>query len=75
MRRAEDFFGDPSSPVYRQVSMEVIDYRGERGYFPRRAGCCLWWRVRESKDYCSGCILLSREQQDLEFRKTLEDQA
>lgn len=75
MRRAEDFFGDPSSPVYRQVSMEVIEHRGKWGYFPRRAGCCLWWRVRESKEHCSGCILLSREEQDLEFRKTLEDQA
>ncbi|MFQ6031130.1 MAG: IucA/IucC family C-terminal-domain containing protein, partial [Dehalococcoidia bacterium] len=66
VRDAEAFFGDPSSPAYRQVTMEVIEHRGKRGYFARRAGCCLWWRV--SKDYCSGCILLPREEQDARFR-------
>ena len=72
LRRAEAFFGDPSSPVYRQVSMELIEHQGRQGYFARRAGCCLWWRA--AQDYCSGCVLLSREEQDSRFRKILEGQ-
>ena len=70
LRRAEAFFGDPSSPVYRQVSMELIEHQGGQGYFARRAGCCLWWRA--AQDYCSGCVLLSREEQDARFRELLE---
>lgn len=73
VRNAEAFFGDPSSPAYRQVSMEVIEHRGTRGYFARRAGCCLWWRGERTKNYCSGCILLSRDQQDAQFRGMLEE--
>ena len=72
VRKAEQFFGDPSSPAYRQVTMDIIEHRGKRGYFARRAGCCLWWRVESSRDYCSGCILLSREEQDARFRDMLE---
>lgn len=72
VRNAEAFFGDPSSPAYRQVSMEFIEHRGQRGYFARRAGCCLWWRGDDSKDYCSGCILLPREEQDARFRDMME---
>ena len=70
---AEAFFRDPSSPAYRQVTMEVIEHQGNRGYFARRAGCCLWWRGGGSKNYCSGCILLSREQQDAQFREMLDE--
>ena len=66
------FFEDPSSPVYRQVSMEVFDHQGKQGFFSRRAGCCLWWRTEKSSDFCSNCILLTREQQDTRFRQTLE---
>ena len=71
VRDAEAFFGDPSSPAYRQVTMQVIEHRGKRGYFARRAGCCLWWRGEGTKVYCSGCILLSREEQDAQFREML----
>ena len=72
VRDAGDFFGDPSSPVYRQVAMEVFAHQGKQGFFSRRAGCCLWWRSERSNDYCSNCILLSREQQDTQFRQILE---
>ena len=71
-RDAGAFFGDPSSPVYRQVTMEVFAHQGKQGFFSRRAGCCLWWRSEGSKDYCSNCILLSRAGQDERFRKILE---
>lgn len=74
VQKAEAFFGDPSSPVYRQINMSMIEHRGNRGYFARRAGCCLWWRAREPKEYCSGCVLLSREEQDSRFREILESQ-
>ncbi len=66
---ADAFFGDPSSPVYRQLAMEVFAHRGELGLFSRRAGCCLYWRTN---DFCSNCILLSHEQQDTRFREMLE---
>lgn len=69
---ADAFFGDSSSPVYRQVTTEIFSHQGKSGFFSRRAGCCLWWRTEQSNDYCSNCILLSREQQDTRFRKTLE---
>jgi hypothetical protein len=72
---ADAFFGDPSSPVYRQVTMEIFDHQGKTGFFSRRSGCCLWWRTDQSNDYCSNCVLLSREQQDTRFRKTLERRA
>ena len=69
---AEAFFGDPSSPVYQQVTMEEFAHQGKRGFFSRRAGCCLWWRGEMSNDFCSNCILLSREEQDQKFREMLE---
>ena len=72
VRDANTFFGDPSSPVYRQVTMEVFAHQGKLGLFSRRAGCCLWWRSERSDDYCSNCILLSQEQQDERFRQILE---
>ena len=71
VRTAEAFFRDPSSPVYRQVTMEVIEHRGKLGFFSRRVGCCLWWRVEKTGGYCAGCILLSREEQDARFREIL----
>ncbi len=71
-RDAGAFFGDPSSPVYREVTMEVFAHRGKQGFFSRRAGCCLWWRTERSNDYCSNCILFTREQQDTRFRQILE---
>jgi len=72
VRDAEAFFGDPSSPVYRQVTMEVFTHQGKQGLVSRRAGCCLWWRTEKPNDFCSNCILLTREQQDARFRRTLE---
>jgi hypothetical protein len=75
LEAADAFFGDPSSPVYRQVAMEIFSHQGKTGFFSRRAGCCLWWRTEQSNDYCSNCVLLSREQQDTRFRKTLERRA
>lgn len=72
VRDAADFFGDLTSPVYREVTMEVFRHQGKQGFYSRRAGCCLWWRTDEAKDYCSNCVLLSREQQDARFRQNLE---
>ena len=71
VENAQRFFGDPSSPAYREVTMEVFEHQGKRGFFARRAGCCLWWRGEETREYCSGCILLSRTQQDEQFREML----
>ena len=72
LRDAETFFGDPSSPIYRQVSMEVIEHEGRSGFFARRAGCCLVWRTRGDNGYCSNCILQSREEQTRQFTEMLE---
>ncbi len=72
VRSAEAFFGDQSSPVYRQVTLEVVEHGGKRGYFTRRSGCCLLWRAEKSNGYCSDCILLTREQQDQRIRQILE---
>ena len=71
-KHADAFFGDPSSPVYRQLAMEVFGHRGKLGLFSRRSGCCLYWRTEKSSDFCSNCILLTREQQDTRFRETLD---
>ena len=71
LRAAETFFGDPSSLIYRQVSMEVIEHEGRSGFFARRAGCCLVWRTREGNGYCSNCILQSREEQTRQFTEML----
>jgi hypothetical protein len=72
LRDAKTFFEDPTSLVYQQVSMEVVEHRGKRGFFARRAGCCLVWRTRRSNGYCSNCILQPREQQDQQFREMLK---
>ena len=72
LRDAENFFGDPSSLIYRQVSMEVIEHEEKSGFFARRAGCCLVWRTRGDNAYCSNCILRPREEQTRQFREMLE---
>jgi len=72
VRDAEVFFGDTRSLLFGQLTMEVFEHQGKRGFFSRRGGCCLWWRSERSNDYCSNCILLSRQQQDERFREMLE---
>ncbi len=72
LRAAETLFGDPSSLVYGQVGMEVIEHAGRSGFFARRAGCCLVWRTREDGGYCSNCILQPREEQTRRFKEMLE---
>lgn len=72
VRHAEAFFGDQSSPMYGEVRMELIEHQGKKGYFARRAGCCLFWRVRDEDVYCSGCILLSDEEQTIRFKQLME---
>ena len=72
VRDAEVFFADPMSLLFGQLTIEVFEHQGRRGFFSRRRGCCLWWRSDRSNDYCSNCILLSREQQDQRFREMLE---
>ena len=72
VRDAETFFEDPSSLIYRQVSMEVIEHEGKAGFFARRAGCCLVWRTRGNNAYCSNCILRPREEQARHFKEMLE---
>lgn len=69
---AVNFFEDESSPLYRQVRMEVIEHQGKAGLFARRAGCCLVWRTVESNLYCSNCILRSTEEQTRLFQEMLE---
>ncbi len=71
VRIAELFLSDPDSPIYAQLTMAEFQHLGRRGFFSRRAGCCLWWRSPRSNEYCSNCILLSREQQDERFRQML----
>jgi hypothetical protein len=72
LRDAKTFFEDSTSLVYQQMSMEVMEHKGKRGFFARRAGCCLVWRTRSSNGYCSNCILQPREQQDQQFREMLD---
>ncbi len=69
---AESLFGDPSSLIYCQISMEVIEHGGRSGFFARRAGCCLVWRTRGDGRYCSNCIIQPREEQTRLFKETLE---
>ena len=71
-RDAATFFEDESSPLYRQVSIEVIEHQGKAGLFARRSGCCLVWRTRDNNRYCSNCILRPREEQTQQFREMLE---
>ena len=68
---AHVFLGDPSSPIYGQLTMEEFEHLGRKGFYSRRRGCCLWWRSPRSNDYCSNCILLPHEQQDERFREML----
>ena len=68
---ARTFFSDPTAPVHREVTIELLEHQGKRGLFSRRAGCCLWWRSKTSNDYCSNCVLLTRERQDERFREIL----
>ena len=72
IRAAETLFGDPSSLIYGQVSMEVIEHEGKSGFFARRAGCCLVWRTRRDNGYCSNCILQPKEEQTRQFKEMLE---
>ena len=72
VRDAETLFGDPSSLIHRQVSMEVIEHEGRSGFFARRAGCCLVWRTRRDNGYCSNCILQLREEQTRQFKEMLK---
>ena len=71
VREGHRFFSDPESLVYRQVTMEIFEHQGMRGFFSRRAGCCLWWKAQPTNEYCSNCILLSREEQDVAIRYVL----
>ena len=72
LRAAEVLLGDPSSLIYGQVSMEVIEHEGTSGFFARRAGCCLVWRTRRDNGYCSNCILQPKEEQTRQFKETLQ---
>ena len=72
VRDAAVFFSDPTSLLFGQLTMEEFGHQGIRGFFSRRRGCCLWWRSERSNDYCSNCILLSRQQQNERFREMLE---
>jgi ferric iron reductase protein FhuF len=71
VRDANVLFNDPATPVYRQVTMEVVEHDGRRGFFGRRRGCCLAWRTREDQRYCSNCILVPREEQTRRFQEML----
>ena len=75
VRHAEAFFGDHLSRVYGEVRMELIEHQDKKSYFARRAGCCLFWRVRDDDIYCSGCVLLSDEEQTIQFKKLMEQPA
>jgi hypothetical protein len=68
---ARAFFTDPTSPVHREATIELLEHQGKRGLFSRRSGCCLWWRSEKSNDYCSNCVLLTSEQQNERFREIL----
>ena len=68
VRDAETFFGDPSSLIYGQVSMEVIEHEGKSGFFARRAGCCLVWRTRGTTGIAPTASFSPREEQTRQFR-------
>lgn len=69
---ADTFFQDPSSPVFGQVSLEIVEHQGRAGLFGRRAGCCLIWRAEAGDGYCSNCILRPAEEQTQRFQEMLE---
>lgn len=70
-QEAYAFFSDPTSPVYREVSVEVFEHQGKRELLYRRAGCCLRWRSPKSSHYCPNCVLVPRERQNERFRELL----
>ncbi len=72
VRQTVVFFGDPSSPMYGEVRMESTEHQGKTGYFARRVGCYLFWRVRDEDVYCSGFNLLSDEEQSIGFKQLME---
>ena len=69
VQRASDLFDDPTSLVYRQVTMEEFRHQEKCGFFGRRRGCCLAWRTERANGYCSNCILVPRKEQDRLFRR------
>jgi hypothetical protein len=71
VRDADTFFQDRSSPVFGQVSLEIVEHQGKVGLFGRRAGCCLIWRTDESDGYCSNCILRPKGEQTRQFQQML----
>ena len=71
--KANAFFDDQSSMVYKQITMEVFEHWDRRVFLARRLGCCLAWRVERAQSYCSNCILTPRTQQDQLFREMLEN--
>ena len=70
---ANAFFDDPSSMVYKQITMEVFEHRDRRVFLARRLGCCLAWRVERAQGYCSNCILTPRTQRNQLFPEMLEN--
>ena len=71
IRDADTFFQDSSSPIHRQISMEIIEHQGKAGLFGRRAGCCLIWRTGAGDGYCANCILQPKEEQTQRFREMI----
>lgn len=71
VRDADTFFQDRSSPIFGQISLEIVEHQGKAGLFGSRAGCCLIWRTEESDGYCSNCILRPKEEQTRRFQQML----
>jgi len=71
IRDADTFFKDSSSPIYGQISMEIIEHQGKAGLFGRRAGCCLIWRTKAGDGYCANCILQPKEEQTQRFKEMI----
>ena len=64
---ANELFGDESTIIFGQVTMEVINMETRSGLFARRLGCCLAWRTDRLNGYCSNCILVPKHEQDRLF--------
>ena len=64
---ATELFGDESTIIFGQVTMEVINIETRSGLFARRLGCCLAWRTDRLNGYCSNCILVPKHEQDQLF--------
>ncbi len=71
IRDASTLLQDSSSPLYGQVSTELIEHQGKAGLFGRRAGCCLIWRTSAGDGYCANCILRPKEEQTQRFQEML----